>query len=334
MKLIPPQFHFSPHGLSHGLMVNLMNAYISQEKVILMKKIGFIGLGTMGAPMASNLLKQGYEVTVYNRTASKAEALVREGASQAATPAEAALGQDAVITMVSNDDSIREVFYGEDGILKTLAQGTTVIDSSTISPGLVKELAAEVHKLGAYFLDAPVTGSKPAAIDGTLVFMVGGEASVLKAASGLFDTLGKKVIHMGPSGSGSVAKLAHNTMVGINNLALAEGFAIAAKSGIPADSFLELVQLGSAGSKAADLKGRKIIDHDFSNQFSLALMLKDLKLASSLTDATGVPSPMLNLAKSLFQAGQTQGFGDEDLSAVVKCYEAWIGQTIGGKPLQ
>lgn len=139
---------------------------------------------------------------------------------------------------------------------------------------------------------------------------------------------------MGPNGSGAVAKLAHNTMVGINNLALAEGFAIAAKSGIPAESFLELVQLGSAGSKAADLKGRKIIEHDFSNQFSLALMLKDLKLAASLTDNQSIPAPMLSIAKSLFQAGQTQGYGDEDLSAVVKTYEAWIGHTIGGKPLK
>ncbi len=283
--------------------------------------------------MASNLLKKGYQVTVYNRTASKCEPLIAEGASSAATPREAAAGRDVVITMVSNDDSIREVFYGEDGVLGSLQAGMTVIDSSTISPGLVKEVAASVSELGAHFLDAPVTGSKPAAIEGTLVFMVGGEASVLENVSDILNTLGKKIIHMGPNGSGSVAKLAHNTMVGINNLALAEGFAIAAKSGIPADSFLELVQLGSAGSKAADLKGRKIIEADFSNQFSLALMLKDLKLASSLTDASGIPSPMLNMAKSLFQAGQTQGYGDEDLSAVVKCYEAWIGQTIGGKPL-
>lgn len=134
---------------------------------------------------------------------------------------------------------------------------------------------------------------------------------------------------MGDNGSGAVAKLAHNTIVGINNLALAEGFAIAAKSGLPADRFLELVQLGSAGSKAAELKGRKIIEHDFTNQFSLALMLKDLKLASALTDGSGIPAPMLSLAKSLFQSGQTQGFGEEDLSSVVKLYEAWIGKQIG-----
>ncbi|WP_106766681.1 NAD(P)-dependent oxidoreductase [Paenibacillus faecalis] len=296
-----------------------------------MKKIGFIGLGTMGAPMASNLLKQNYKVTVYNRTTEKCFPLAEQGAATAPTPREAAKGADVVITMVSNDDSIRDIFYSDNGILSSLTEGMTVIDCSTISPSLVKEIAAEVSSHGASFLDAPVTGSKPAAIDGSLVFMVGGDANVIEAQADLFDTLGQKVIHMGPNGSGAVAKLAHNTVVGINNLALAEGFAIAAKSGIPADNFLELVKLGSAGSKAAELKGHKIIEGDFSNQFSLGLMLKDLKLASSLTDGIGMPSPMLNLAKSLFQAGATEGYSEEDLSAVVKCYEAWIGQTIGGQ---
>ncbi|KAF6619406.1 3-hydroxyisobutyrate dehydrogenase [Paenibacillus jamilae] len=299
-----------------------------------MKNIGFIGLGTMGAPMASNLLKQGFGVTVYNRTASRCEPLVEQGARAASTPREAAEGQHLVITMVSDDQSIRDVYYGQDGVFAGLTAGMTVMDNSTISPELVKQLAVEADKLGCSFIDAPVTGSKPAAVDGTLVFMVGGHAETIAAQSDVFDTLGKKVLHMGPNGSGAVAKLAHNTMVGINNLALAEGFAIAAKSGIPADSFLELVQLGSAGSKAADLKGRKIIEHDFSNQFSLALMLKDLKLAASLTDSLSIPTPMLSIAKSLFQAGQTQGYGDEDLSAVVKTYEAWIGRTIGGQPLE
>ena len=288
----------------------------------------------MGLPMATNLLNKGYEVTVYNRTASKCQPLIDQGATIASTPREATHGTDVVITMVSNDDSIRSIYYGEDGILDAVRSGTTVIDCSTISPELVKQLAAEVNKHGAHFLDAPVTGSSPAAIDGTLVFMVGGSTDIITIQSDIFDTLGKRVLHMGPNGSGAVAKLAHNTMVGINNLALVEGFSIASKSGIPADTFLELVQLGSAGSKAADLKGRKIIDHDFTNQFSLQLMLKDLKLASSLTDSIGVPTPMLNLAKSLFQTGQSEGFGEEDLSAVVKCYEAWIGHTIAGKPLQ
>lgn len=297
-----------------------------------MKKIGFIGLGTMGAPMAANLLKQQFEVIVYNRTAAKCEPLVALGASAAATPREAASQADTVITMVSDDSSLAAVYEGEEGLLAGLRQGVAVIDCSTVSPALVRETAAKVEALGGVFLDAPVTGSSPAAIDGTLVFMVGGRSEVLQDQMDIFDCLGKKVLHMGENGSGAVAKLAHNTIVGINNLALAEGFSIAAKSGLPAERFLELVQLGSAGSKAAELKGRKIIEHDFTNQFSLALMLKDLKLASSLTDGAAIPSPMLNLAKSLFQAGQTQGYGDEDLSSVVKIYESWIGQKIGDAP--
>ncbi len=294
-----------------------------------LKKIGFIGLGTMGAPMASNLLKAGYPVTVFNRTASKAAPLAEQGAAVASSPKEAAAGADAVITMVSNDESIVEVYEGTEGLLAGIRPGTTVIDCSTISPALVKRLASQIAELGGAFLDAPVTGSSPAAIDGTLVFMVGGSTDALTQVMDLFDIMGKKVLHMGDNGSGAVAKLAHNTIVGINNLALAEGFAIASKSGLPADRFLELVQLGSAGSKAAELKGRKIIEHDFTNQFSLALMLKDLKLASALTDGSSIPAPMLSLAKSLFQAGQTQGFGDEDLSSIVKVYEAWIGKQIG-----
>jgi 3-hydroxyisobutyrate dehydrogenase len=305
----------------------MFNSY--RKLVTNLKSIGFIGLGTMGAPMASNLLRAGYPVTVYNRTASKAAPLTELGATVAASPKEAAAGADVVITMVSNDDSIIEVYEGDNGVLAGIRSGTTVIDCSTISPALVQRLAKQIAALGSSFLDAPVTGSSPAAIDGTLVFMVGGSAETLAQVMDLFDTMGKKVLHMGDNGSGAVAKLAHNTIVGINNLALAEGFAIAAKSGLPADRFLELVQLGSAGSKAAELKGRKIIEHDFTNQFSLALMLKDLKLASSLTDGSGIPAPMLNLAKSLFQAGQTQGFGDEDLSSIVKVYEAWIGKQIG-----
>ncbi|MBD7966581.1 NAD(P)-dependent oxidoreductase [Paenibacillus gallinarum] len=298
-----------------------------------MKKIAVLGLGTMGGPMASNLLKKGYEVTVYNRTAEKCSPLVAEGAVAAKTPKEAAHGQSLVITMVSNDASINDIYYGENGVFAGVIDGTTIMDCSTISPDLAKKLAADATALDCSFLDAPVTGSKPAAIDGSLVFMVGGDAVTIESQMDVFETLGKKVIPMGENGNGAVAKLAHNTIVGINNVALAEGFAIASKSGIPADAFLDLVKLGSAGSKAAELKGRKIIDHDFTNQFSLALMLKDLKLASSLTDNTGVPAPMLNLAKSMFQSGAAKGYGEEDLSAVVKIYEAYIEQQINGKPL-
>lgn len=298
-----------------------------------MKKIGFIGLGTMGLPMAENLLQKGFELTVYNRTASKAESLVQQGARQVHTPREAAAGQDMVITIVSDDASIHEVYQGEDGIIAAVQQGLTVMDCSTVSPPLAREIAAAVAERGGIYLDAPVTGSKPAAIDGTLVFMVGGNREAIDAHQDVFQAMGRLVIPMGDNGSGATAKLAHNTMVGIHTVALAEGFAIASKGGIDPSAFLQLISNGAANSRTIELKGQKIIDGDYSNQFSLALMLKDLKLASSLNDKNGVPSPMLNLAKSLFQAAQSKGYGDDDLSVIARCYEEWIGQTINGKSL-
>ncbi|MCD9024050.1 NAD-binding protein [Cohnella sp. NL03-T5] len=294
-----------------------------------MKSIGFIGLGTMGEPMAANLLRKGYPVTVYNRTPGKEEQLLELGADVASSPLEAAKRVDVILTMISNDQAIEEVYFGSDGILKELKPGTTIIDSSTISPTLARRLAAEVTDRFCDFIDAPVTGSKPAAIEGTLLFMAGGDKQTIEDHHDILLTMGRAVIYMGEHGSGATAKLAHNTIVGINAAGLIEGMAIAAKSGIDVSSFLRVVQSGGAASKQADLKGQKIIDHDFSVQFSLALMLKDLRLSSVLTDSLGVSTPMLEAAKSLFQLGQSAGYGESDLAALAHIYENWIGKRIG-----
>jgi 3-hydroxyisobutyrate dehydrogenase len=291
--------------------------------------IGFIGLGTMGYAMAANLLNKGFDVTVYNRTAAKAEQLRALGAAVAATPADAARGRSVVITMVSNDDSIRDVYDGEHGIFSAVCEGSVIVDSSTISPDLARRLAADAAGRSTVFLDAPVTGSKPAAEAGMLVFMVGGSVETAKAIEPVLLAMGRKVIPMGPSGSGAVAKLAHNTVVGINTAALMEGFAIAAKGGIDGGSFLDLIQSGGAASKAAELKGGKLLDQDYSVQFALELMLKDLRLSSVLSDKLGVPTPLLEAAKSLYQVGDAAGHGSLDLSAVAKVYEQWIGRAIG-----
>ncbi|ALS29511.1 3-hydroxyisobutyrate dehydrogenase [Paenibacillus sp. 32O-W] len=295
-----------------------------------MQHIGFIGLGTMGAPMAANLLRKGYAVTVWNRTAAKADELVRLGARKAATPAEAARAADAVITMISNDAAIAEVYDGENGVLAGVREGAVIFDSSTISPELARRLAADARTRGAAFFDAPVTGSKPAAEDGTLVFMVGGDEATLRKHESILLAMGRKVLYMGESGSGAVAKLAHNAIVGINTVALVEGLAIAASGGINAAQFIELVQSGGAGSKMADLKGPKLLAEDYSVQFSLGLMLKDLRLASSLSDSLNVPTPMLEAAKSVMQTGQALGLGDLDLSAIAKSYEQWTGRKLNG----
>ncbi|MFF2091163.1 NAD(P)-dependent oxidoreductase [Paenibacillus sp. NPDC058174] len=294
------------------------------------KKIGFIGLGVMGYGMAANLLRKGFEVTVYNRTPGKAGELLALGAKEAATPAEAVTGNDTVITMISNDDAIREVYFGENGIFSALQPGTTLIDSSTISPALALELTASAEERQAKFLDAPVTGSKPAADGGTLTFMVGGDAEVLALVEDALLAMGRKIIHMGGNSSGSTAKLAHNTIVGINMLGLVEGMAIAASGGIDGKAFLELVQSGGAASRTAELKGEKLLTGNYDVQFSLALMLKDLRLSSVLSDGLKVPTPILEAAKSQLQIGEAMGLGEYDMSVVAKAYEQWIGRKLGG----
>jgi 3-hydroxyisobutyrate dehydrogenase-like beta-hydroxyacid dehydrogenase len=293
-----------------------------------MKTIGFIGLGTMGMPMAVNLLKSGYTVYGYNRTAAKREQLKALGALEAASPAEAARQADVIFTNVSNDDALLEVVYGPGGILEGTRPGLTVIDCSTVSPATSRRIAEELKAQQAFFLDAPVTGSKPAAESGTLVFMVGGEEGVYEEHLDLFEVLGSKCLYMGDSGSGSYAKLAHNTIVGINAIGLMEGFSIAAKAGLSPEKFLEIVTAGGANSRQAELKGNKIIQRDFSNQFSTALMLKDLLLAQKLTAGFQLPAPLLHAATSIFQMGLAKGLGDQDLSSVIQCYEEWMKLTI------
>nr|WP_256711061.1 NAD(P)-dependent oxidoreductase [Paenibacillus sp. FSL A5-0031] len=298
---------------------------------MMMKKIGFIGLGVMGMGMAANLLHKGFEVVVYNRTPGKAESLLALGASELESPADVARAAQIVITMISNDAAIREVYFGENGIFAGARAGITLIDSSTISPTLAKELAAAADTIGAVFLDAPVTGSKPAAEGGTLVFMAGGDAGKIEEVQDVLLAMGRKVIPMGPSGSGSIAKLAHNTIVGINVVALAEGMAIAASGGIDGSSFVELVQSGGAASRAAEMKGPKLLEGNYDVQFSLELMLKDLRLSSALSDSLHVPTPLLEATKSLFQIGDAMGLSQLDMSSVGQAYEQWIGRKLSGR---
>lgn len=295
----------------------------------MMKKIGFIGLGTMGMPMAINLLKSGYPLLAFNRTLSKGEQLAALGASLAESPAQVAQESDVVFTNVSNDQALMDVFFGQNGILEGIRPGVTVIDCSTVSPETSRRAYEELSVHLADFLDAPVTGSKPAAEAGTLVFMVGGKEEVFSRHNDLFETLGSKALYMGPSGAGSYTKLAHNTIVGINAIGLMEGFSIAAKAGLSPEKFLDIVTSGGANSRQAELKGEKIIYRDFSNQFSTSLMLKDLLLAQRLTSGFQLPAPLLHAATSIFQMGLAKGLGDQDLSSVIQCYEDWMKLEIG-----
>ena len=294
-----------------------------------MQQIGFIGLGTMGGPMATNLLRKGYEVEVYNRSRAKAEALVSLGAKVADTPAQLAETASILFTMLGDDASVESIYYGTDGLIAGAQAGAMMIDCSTISPALSRRLAHDLAQQQVSFLDAPVTGSKPAAINGTLLFMVGGEAETLSAARDVFLAMGREIVHMGPSGMGSQTKLAHNAMVGIHAAALAEGLSLALKAGLDPAKFLSVVQSGGAASKQVELKRDKLLQRDFSNQFSLKLMLKDLRLASEMAAHHQVPTPMLAETQTLFQMGQTQGWGELDLCSIVQLYEQWTGVKVG-----
>jgi len=294
-----------------------------------MTRIGFIGLGTMGHPMAANLIRAGYDLAVWNRTPGRARDLLELGAEWAESPFEAAREANVVITMVSDDSAIEQVYYGGDGVMAGLQPGTVVIDSSTISPGIARRLAEDAAARHCDFLDAPVTGSKPAAEEGALVFMVGGSREALDQVRPVLLAMGRDIVHMGGSGSGAVAKLANNMIGAANLAALAEGMALAAAAGIDTGKLLSVILSGGAASRMAELKGRKILDGDYSLQLALSLMHKDLKLASALADGVKAPSPLLAAVKAVYRDAETAGLGGEDLSALAFWYESKIGKRIG-----
>lgn len=290
-----------------------------------MKKIGFIGLGTMGLPMAGHLLNNDYEVIVFNRTRNKADSLEKQGAIIASSPEEVARKSEVVFTMLTADQAVEEVILGEKGIIKGAHAGLIVVDSSTISPNTSKKLADILLNKGIEMLDAPVTGSEPQATEGILTFMVGGKKEIYEKCEPLFYVMGKQAYYMGENGSGSYTKLANNTMGAINLLSFSEAITMAAKSGIDPELFIKVVSGGGARSGMMDNKGPKILNRDFSPHFMTDLIYKDLGLAADVAKELDLPTPVLSLVKEMFQMARAKGYGAEDMSAVIKCYEELAG---------
>ncbi|OXM86559.1 NAD(P)-dependent oxidoreductase [Paenibacillus rigui] len=297
--------------------------------------IAFIGLGTMGKPMATNLHKAGYSLVVYNRNREKARELEALGSVRvASSPAEAAGQADIVFTMLTDDAAVEEVYLGAQGIAAACQTAEAnkpriVVDCSTIYPVTSQKLAEQLSSLGVDMLDAPVTGSEPQAIEGVLTFIVGGKREAYEACVPLFDAMGKKAVYMGASGAGANAKLANNMLVAANLTALAESLAMIQKSGGDPALFLEVLGGGGGRSGMAEMKGPKILSRDFSAQFMTRLMLKDLKLAGRLAESLEVPVPMRASVQQIFQIACNSGWGAEDMSAIAKCYEAWTDTIIG-----
>jgi len=287
--------------------------------------IGFIGLGIMGQPMALNLFKAGHKLTVYNRTAGKAEALRQAGAQVAATPAEAAKGADFVIIIVTDSAAVEEVVLGKDGILGAVPPGSIVVDSSTISPAVSRKMACHAAGKGASWLDAAVTGSKHGAEKGELTFMVGGDRQAFERALPILQVLGKKHIYCGPNGLGLSAKLAQNTIQATLLEVFCEGLVLAAKAGVAPETMQEILQSSLARAGLTDFKAPFIFKGDFTPYFPLKLMHKDLELASEAGYAHGVPMPTLAAVKEVYGACKAQGKGDLDYAAVVTFLEELAG---------
>lgn len=289
------------------------------------QSVGFIGLGIMGQPMALNLIKAGYQLTVYNRTPGKAAPLERNGAAVASTPAEAARNADFVQIIVSDSAAVEDVVLGKNGILETLSSGTIVIDSSTISPVVSRKLACHAADKGARWLDAPVTGSKAWAEKGELTFMVGGDREAFERAMHILKVLGKRHIYCGQNGLGLAAKLAQNTIQAAMVEIFCEGFVLAVKAGVQPQTMLEIIQSSMARASLTDFKAPFIFKGDFTPYFPLKLMHKDLELAMEAGYAQNVPMPALATVKEVFSAAKAQGKGDLDYAAVITFLEELAG---------
>lgn len=278
--------------------------------------IAFTGLGAMGAPMAENLLAAGFALRVWNRGPGRAEPLAARGATVCATPAEAMRGAAFVVSMVADDEATRQVMLGEHGVVGAAAPGTTIVDSSTNTPAMAREVAHAAAARGVHHLDAPVSGSIAQARGRELVFMVGGPRAAFDAAQPLFAAMGRMSRHMGESGAGATIKLVNNMLSGTMNAALAEAMSVALAAGLDPEAVRELLGEGAAGSRLVKTKIPKMAAGDFSPQFQLGLMEKDLRYFLGLAQELDRPVPVAALVRSQMQAARRAGLGTQDVSAL------------------
>lgn len=281
-----------------------------------MTTVAFLGLGAMGAPMAGNLIDAGFALRVYNRSAERAAALSARGATVCASPAEAARGADFVVSMVSDDGATRAVMTGPQGVLSAAAAGTVIVDSSTNTPRTAREIAEAARACGVSYLDAPVSGSLPQARGRELVFMVGGDAQVLDRVRPLLEAMGRMIRHAGPSGAGATLKLVNNMLSGTVNAALAEAVAVIEAAGLDTGVALEVLGEGAAGCRLVKTKIPKMLARDFSAQFQLGLMEKDLRYFLALADEVDRPVHIAALVRGQLQAARRAGLGGLDVSAL------------------
>lgn len=286
------------------------------------ERCGFVGLGIMGGPMAANLLRAGFRLTVWNRTAAKAGPVVAAGAIAAGSPAEVARSSEVVVTCVSDSPDVEEVILGAGGIAEGAAPGTIVIDCSTVAPATAKKVAAELARRDVSFLDAPVSGGDVGAKAGTLAMMVGGEGAVFERARPVLEAMGKTIVHVGPSGAGQVVKLCNQVAGALNLLAMAEAITLCRRSGVDPARMLEVVSRGAAGSWMLENLGPRAIAGDFAPGFMVELMQKDLRLIAEAAAETRTALPGSALVQQLLRGLEARNRGKDGTQAIVDALRA------------
>ncbi len=281
-------------------------------------RVAFLGLGMMGLPMALNLVRHGFDVVGYNRTAAKGEPMKAAGGSLAATPAEAVAGADFVITMLTDPAAVAAVATGEHGFLKACRPGTIWLECSTIGPTAAREFAAAAADQGVTFLDAPVLGSIQPATDGTLTFVVGGDAEAVVRATPVMEAMGKKVLHMGGVGMGAAAKVISNAVTAALVAAVGEGLALGERMGLDREALAGLLENGPVSSPIVKLKLPLMVQEDYSPAFLLKLMEKDLGLALHEAHRLGAALPVISGTHTEYGGARAAGMGELDFAAVAK----------------
>jgi len=285
------------------------------------KKIGFIGLGIMGRPMAKNLLKAGFSLVVYDLNKEAVEDVVKAGAASAHSSREVAQGTEVIIVMVPDSPEVKEVVLGKEGVLEGAKPGSLVIDMSSINPLVSQEIARELKKKGVDMLDAPVSGGEPGAVQGTLAIMVGGEEKVFKECLKLFEPMGKNIVYVGSIGAGGFTKLVNQIIVALNIAAVGEAFTLGVKAGLNPQTVFQAIRGGLAGSTVLEAKAPMMIGRNFKPGFKIKLHHKDLNNALSTARDLGVPLPLTSLVQQILVSLITDGKGENDHSAIATFFE-------------
>jgi 3-hydroxyisobutyrate dehydrogenase len=289
------------------------------------QKVGFVGLGTMGAAMAANLARAGFPLTVWNRTPGRAGPLLALGAVEASSPREVARASDVVVTCVTDSPQVAEVLFGSDGLAEGLAPGSLFIDCSTISPASAREMGARLKDHGVAMLDAPVSGGSEGAVAGTLTIMVGGEPTDVERAHDVLRAMGRTVTHLGPIGSGQVAKAVNQVILCGTYLGVAEGIVLAMKAGMDVERLITALAGGAAGSWVLQNRSGRMIADSYPLGFKIALHRKDMAIALELSRSIGAVLPVAALAATFEDGLIAQGHGDDDNSALARAVRRLSG---------